>query len=210
MNRRVRKLSEHLCYIAMAKIDSSACVQLLEGSFKRFGPVHKSVIADPHAALKFLLPLSSFTTRYLILETNGWCVCVTDMIGETCFVDVYALSRATQCVAVAAEFSPTQRSFRLIQHGEVKRAVSCYRDGVDWFFDQIGAPLEFETVEGYRRLERAERLTPEMVSCYLSRCSQIDFPLDVRTTRFTAIHGVQRSLDNLRVPLEHFFVEDES
>lgn len=209
MNRRVRSLSEHLCYIALAKSEVSACVQLLEGSFRRFGPVEKIVISDHGTALKFLLPLKSFTTRYLVFELNGWCLCVTDMIGESCFVDVYALSRKTLCLAVAAEFGATQRSFRFIQSGEVKRSIDCYRDGEDWFFDEMGARLEFESAERYSRPDRSERLTPDLVAHYLRQCSEIPFPLDLRNTAFASIHGIQRSLDRLRVPLEQFYVDPQ-
>lgn len=209
MNRRVRSLSEHFCFVALAKEEISSCVSLFESSFKRFGPVEKLAIADHGAALKFLLPLKSFTTRYLIFEIHGWCLCVSDMIGESCFVDVYALSRKTQCKALAAEFGATQRSFRFIEGGEVKRALSCYRDGDDWFFDQMGAPLDFESVERYSRLDRSERLTPDLVTHYLSQCTEIAFPLDLRTVALASIHGVQRSLDRLRVPLEQFYVDDK-
>ncbi|MBI4658218.1 MAG: hypothetical protein HY735_05100 [Verrucomicrobia bacterium] len=209
MNRKVRSLSEHLCYIALAQVDSASFVQLLEGSFRRFGPVQKAVLPDNESALEFLLPLRSFTTRYLILETNGWCVCISDMIGENCFIDVYALSRQTNCAALAAEFGATQRSFRYLRNGQVQRAVNCYRDGFDWYFDQMGAPLDCEAVDRYHRQDRAERLTPDLVVHYLSRCSDIAFPLDVRHTQFSSIHGVQRSLDSLRAPLEQFYVDDE-
>ncbi|MBM3837321.1 MAG: hypothetical protein FJ398_05035 [Verrucomicrobia bacterium] len=209
MNRKVRSLSEHLCYIALAKSDVSACVQLLEGSFQRFGPVEKTLMSDRGAALKFLLPLKSFTTRYLVFELNGWCLCVTDMIGENCFVDVYALSRKTRCPAMAAEFGATQRSFRFMEGGEVKRSIDCYRDGSDWFFEEMGARLDFESAEHYSRPDRSERLTPDLVTRYLSQCSEIPFPLDVRKTAFASIHGIQRCLDRLRVPLEQFFVDDQ-
>jgi hypothetical protein len=89
----------------------------------------------------------------------------------------------------------------------VRRSISCYRDGGDWFFDQRGAPLKFESVERYSQPDRSERLTPEVVMHYLSQCSEIPFPIDVRKIAVASMHGIQRCLDRLRVPLEQFFVD---
>lgn len=208
MNRRVQSLTEHFRYIALAKQSSAVCVEFLEQSFRRFGPVQTERFENVASALPSFLPLKSFTTRYLILEAGAWCLCVTDMIGESCFVDVCALSKTTRCVGLAGEFGELRRSFCLMENGEVRRSISCYRDGAQWFFEQMGAPLDFEMVEHYARRERSERLAPEVVAFYLTCASEISFPINFQNVKFTSVAGVRRSLEKLRVPLEHFQVSE--
>src|SRR5262245_39086396 len=127
-------LLEHLKGFSAVNVNANTAVAALEENLRRFGPTSQSQFATFRDALNFLLPLKSFTKRYLVLGAGNWSLLVTDMKGENCYVEAYAISRATLCNAIGVFLLPERRELHLFEEGRSVREIQSSWDGDSWYY----------------------------------------------------------------------------
>jgi hypothetical protein len=88
----MESLQEHLKQFSAVSINVEPAADALKQNLRKYGPVHRTIIDSFDNALRFLLPIKSFTIRFLLLELHGWTLLLTDMRGENSYVDAYAIS----------------------------------------------------------------------------------------------------------------------
>lgn len=202
----MESLAEHLKGIALVNLPAVETAEALRENLRRFGPVKLTTYRNFESALNFLLPLKSFVTRYLVLEIRDWSMVICDMNGESCFVNALAVSRMKSCIGIAGYFKETSRQFNFIRNGKEDRAVVCYWDG-RWFFHQQGEPHSFESISDYHARRKQDRLKPDRVIEYIGRATGMSMPTSWRTAPFAEIYGIERSIQDVRVPIIRYKTE---
>ena len=175
----------------------------LETSLKRFGPVTRNTFETFKDALAYLLPIKSFTTRYVILGLDGWSLIVTDMRGAICYVEAYGISRIAGYRAIGVVLNEQRRELHVFEGGKKLRQVQSERDGDRWYFREEGALLTFEDPEEYTRKQQQDRLRVSAVIKYFRNYTGLDVP-DWSQTKFTKFWGLERSTKDLLVPIIQF------
>ncbi len=195
------KLSEHLAGVSLVAIDLAPAATGLEEELRRFGPVGVRPLADWNGAKTFLLPLKTFTTRFVVFQLPRWSWVLSDMRGEASMVDALGISERTNCDAITGVFRDDSRFLHVIRGGETVREVGCYWDDNKWVFAEKGEPEGWEQTASYRKRRIRDRLTPQLVQKYLKAASGIDFPLNREAMSGLRGIGLERSLKDLQVPV---------
>ena len=203
MNQSKKSLVEHLKGFSVVNANTDVAAAALKENLRRFGPVKQSSFAAFADALDFLLPVKSFTTRYLVLGCREWSILLTDMRDENCCVDAYAISRVTACNALGLFMQYDRREMHLFENGKKVRGIQSLADGDRWYYREEGPLQPFEEAEECLRKKDRDRLSIEALNRYFGFYTGLNVP-DWRKDSFGGIFGLERSTKDLRVPLIKF------
>lgn len=170
-------------------------------SLARFGPVSEVPLKGIKSVVEFLAPVKSFTTRYAGIQVDDWSYLVTDMKGENCDVNGYALSRATGCRAICITILPNRRQLQIIESGKIEREVQSLQDGDRWYFRESGPLQPFEDASDYVQKQKDARLSEESLAKYFERYTGQKLPEWSTLTENAAI-GLRRSTKDVRVKID--------
>ena len=128
------------------------------------------------AALAWLLPLTSFPSRYLVVSLQDWTLVLQN--GRSTAPDdlLLPISKITGSLGVFGRWSDRGRILEVVDGGSVIRAVRCYPDGGRWVFHQVGTPLPYEESSSYTRRRKKDRLTGDDVQQILTKMLGADIP----------------------------------
>jgi hypothetical protein len=196
-------LSEHLKGFSAVNARADAAVKVLEKHLRQFGPVAQTRIADVTDGLSYLIPIKSFATRYLILEVGDWSLMLADMRGANCYVEAYAIRRATLCNAIGLFAQQEHRELQLFEKGEKVRQVQSLRDGDKWYYREKGPLQPFEDADELFRKNKEERLKVEALHRYFKSYTSLSVP-NWNAVNFSSIVGLERSTKDLRVQIIEF------
>jgi hypothetical protein len=202
-------LAEHLKGFSAVKVSATAAARVLEQNLLKYGPVTKDQFTDFCEALKFLLPLKSFTTRFLVLGLDQWSLLVSDMHRENCSVDAYAISRATGCHGIGLFLQDNRRELQAFEEGKTIREVQSLLDGDRWYYREQGPLQPFEELPDYTRKNKRDRLRVNALRRYFETYTGLTIPNWTDAT-FTHLFGLERSTKDLQVPLLQFDTVDDS
>lgn len=203
MNEVKVSLARHLSGFSAVNLGARVAASSLKEWLQRFGPVSESAFAHFSDGLSYLLPLKSFTTRYLVVEVGQWSILLTDMKEANCYVEAYVISRATLCRAIGLFLNEDRRELHVFENGEELREVQSLRDGNRWYFREEGALQAFEDVQEVSRRRKQDRLRVEALQRYFRIFTGMDLP-DWKLTCFTDVFGLERSTHEGRVPIIQF------
>lgn len=207
MIRAISKLSEQFRCVALSELPLEQAVEMQRKALSRFGPVVSRTHDSWSEVFDRFTPLRTFPRHYLVAGLGDWSLVLSDMIGESCLVDVLFHSQQTGCRAVGGIALPAGRQFFYIEAGEQHRDIQCFLED-RWCFRQIGAPLAIERPEFYIRRSRSERLPEHLVFDYISAITGISFPLRFNSAPSRMI-VLERSWHLLqKSPQEHFVTND--
>lgn len=193
-------LAEHLKAIAAVHLPFQQTVPALESALSDFGPVTRTPLGNFAALIDFLLPLKSFTTRFGILALGDWCVLLTDMAGEHCFVDTLAVSRAAHRTAVCVVYREQHREIHVGEDGRSVREVQSLLDVDRWYFRESGAPLFWEDKEDLALTRKRNRLGVMQVARYFELLTGHPLP-DWPRAQFHALLGLERCTKEVKNPI---------
>jgi hypothetical protein len=194
-------LSDHLKGFSIVRAPAYRVREILKAQLTRFGAVEEVSLSDWASASRFLTPLKSFPTRYLVLGLEAWTIVLNNMRWESSHVDILAVSKSGGCFGVTVYFREDSRQIHLVEKGQAVRSVVCYEDGGKWFFHETGEPAKFEDMDHYSRTRIRERLTPEMVCNYFKAATGISIPLAWKECEFIDLAGLERSTQEVKVPI---------
>lgn len=191
-NTRTVSLREHLSAFSAVELPLEAAALHYVAVAGRFGPTSTVCLAGIRRGLEFLLPVKSFFTRYLLLDSGSWTLLVTDARREFCYVDAYALSRATGCRGIGVSLLPDRRRLHLFEGGNKIREVHSESDPDRWYYREVGQLQECEDPREYTKRRKSDRLTPEAVAGCWRRFTGQALPR-WETMADTPMIGVERS-----------------
>jgi len=199
--------SSHMCGFCAAETTVSVAADAVEASLRRFGQVERGRLNDFDDALGWLLPLASFPTRYLLVPLSGWTILLRNGRNTAADDQLLSVSRDASCRAAYGSWAPEGCVWQVAELGREIRSVACYRDGERWVFHQQGAPLPFEHRNLYENKRRKDRLPPAVVQEYLQQMLMVPIPPDWRCLISQETVCLERSMAELRVPIEEYAVE---
>jgi hypothetical protein len=94
------RLSEQFAGVSAVRLSLSDTVGALLPSLRRLGPVSPTNLVGINDVSDFLSPIKTFTTRFGLVECGEWTLILTDMRGENCAVQAFAISREAHCHAI--------------------------------------------------------------------------------------------------------------
>lgn len=199
-NRQTVSLREHLSAFSAVELPLDDAALHYVGVAGRFGPTSTVCLAGIRRGLEFLLPVKSFFTRYLLLDSGSWTLLVTDARGEFCYVDAYALSRATGCRGIGVSLLPDRRRLHLFEGGNKVREVHSESDPDQWYYREVGEIQGCEDPREYTKSHKSDRLTPEAVAECWRRFTGQELPRWEAMTG-TPMIGVERSTADVKRPI---------
>ena len=203
-NNKAFLLSDHLKGFSAVNLDGAMTAATLKATLTRYGPVQQTGLDSFNEAIKYLLPIKSFTTRFVILGKNDWSFILCDMRDQCCYVDAYAVSRAHKCKAMGVVLQPPQRrEIHVFDGGEKVRQIESLLDGDRWYFREDGMIQSFEEPAEYKRKSKNTWLSPETVNRYFERYTGLKVP-EWKNFASSEIIGLERSLRDLRVKVVYF------
>jgi len=180
----------------------------LEKSLRSFGRVDRVECSNFNDALRYLLPVKSLATRFLILGLDGWSLLLADMRGENCYVDAFAISRATLCNAISLSIEPERRELYVFEEEQKLRVVQSLSDGKRWYYREEGLLQPFEESEECSRRPKSSRLQPQALERYFTRYTGLEIPR-WKNEQYDRIIGLERSTRGLTQPVRHFDTADD-
>jgi hypothetical protein len=199
----MESLKEHLKQFSAVSVNVEAATEALEQTLRKYGPVHRTVINSFNNALKFLLPIKSFTTRFLVIGWHGWALVLTDMRGENSYVDAYAISRVTNCNAIGVVLQDKRRELQIFEQGKKVRQVQSLLDFDTWYYREEGQLQRWEDIVECTRKPKRKRLSVEALERYFEIYTGFKVP-SWNTADFTELIGLERSVHEVQVPIIHF------
>lgn len=203
MSQPTKSLGEHLKGFSAVNLPPAAAAETLEGSLRRFGPVDKHRLSTFQDALEYLLPIKSFTTRYVVMGLGDWSILMTDMRDANCYVEAYAITRKTHCKAIGVVLQDERRELQVIEDQKIVREVQSLRDGDRWYFLESGSLQPFEDAEECLRRKKKDRLTIAALRHYFLSYTGLTIP-DWKNTSFGTIFGLARSTKDVQNPIIEF------
>jgi hypothetical protein len=203
MTQQAISIMDHLKGFSAININADAATTALQEVLLRFGPVSKSRLTIFQDVIEFLMPIKSFTTRYVVIGLGEWSVLLTDMRGENCYVDAFAISRSTRCSAIGLFLQQERRELQVFENGCKVRQVQSLIDGNKWYFREEGVLQPFEDAEECLRKRKQDRLSIVALRQYFLTYTGLTIP-DWKNTDFTHIFALTRSTKGLRVPVSVF------
>lgn len=197
------KVSDQLLCFTAVELSAQQAEGHLVHQLNCFGPVKQVKLTGIHELIAFITPLKSFTTRFAGVEDTGWTFLVSDMKGESCHVDGYALSRATGCRAAGVVIWHERRELHLYEHGRKIREIQSLLDGNRWYYRETGNSLPFENAAEGSKRRKCDRLSVEILKQYFEAFTQHSIPAWKTFVHHSAF-GLQRSLHELRSPVVSF------
>ena len=199
----MESLQEHLKQFSAVSINAETAADALKQNLRKYGPVHRTIIDSFDNALRFLLPIKSFTTRFLLLELHGWTLLLTDMRGENSYVDAYAISRATNCNAIGVVLQDQRRELQVFEQGKKVRQVQSLLDVDAWYYREEGTLQPWEEPNEYTRRPKRNRLNVTALERYFETYTGFKIP-SWNTAYFAKLIGLERSVHEAQVPIIHF------
>jgi hypothetical protein len=193
-------MQEQLKGFTAVELSIASAKAALTDNLKRFGPVSGVSLEGIEAVIEFLAPLKSFTTRYAGIEVGTWCYLLTDMKGENCYVDGYALSRLTGCRAIGITMLPERRELQVFESGKPVREVLSLLDVDRWYFRESGNLQSFEDATENTKHRKKYRLSVAALMRYFERYTHHSVPDWKSLTLNTAI-GLERSIKDVQVEI---------
>lgn len=203
MTQPAISVMEHLKGFSAVNLDADAAAAALEETLQQFGPVGQSRLATFQDALEYLLPIKSFTTRYVVMGLGEWSILLTDMRGANCYVEAFAISRARHCKAIGLFLQQKRRELHVFENERKVRQVQSLSDGNRWYFREEGVLQPFEDAEECVRRKKQDRLSAEALRHYFQTYTDLTIP-DWKNTSFTHIFGLARCTKGLRVAVSEF------
>jgi hypothetical protein len=200
-------LSTHFHAFCAVETAVTRAADSLEASLRRFGPVKRGYCEGFDEALGWLLPLTSFPSRYLLVPCSGWTVILHNGRSAAADDQLLSVSKAAACRGTYGSWAAEGCIWQLVQEGRERRSVACYLDGDRWVFHQQGAPFPFENQVLYEKRRKKDRLAPEVVQEYLGQLIDVPFPPDWRSLMSQEAVCLERSTDEVRVPIQEYTVE---
>jgi hypothetical protein len=192
VKKRVR-LSEQLKSVTLIKAPVGDCASAIKTKWARFGPPSDALLANWPAIKEFLLPLKSFKTRVVLAPFEEVTLIVTDMFGESAFVNALAASKILRAEVLGANLQDERRIIQYADSGEVVREIAYYVEEGAWVYASKGAPLSCEREIGLKE----ESLTLSSAVEIVKQTMNVEWP-PVWSELRDAI-GLTRSLSTLRV-----------
>lgn len=203
MNRLSRHFDALCAFEASVAEVASGLGQFLE----RFGPTSSTSLYGFDESIRWLLPLASFPSRYLLLPSGAWTVLVQNG-RSTAPEDLLTVSsKATGTRGVLGSWSNLGRMWHVADAGRLVRAVACYPDGGQWTFHQQGTELPEEQTTSYSRRLKKDRLGPEDVQENLRSLMGVEVPPPWRALMSRHVVGIERSKHEVDVDIEHYEVD---
>ncbi|KAF0245557.1 MAG: hypothetical protein FD180_1528 [Planctomycetota bacterium] len=194
-------LSEHFRSFAAVRCEAHHTASTLGSVLATYGEVQITPLSTFEDVLEYLLPLKSFTTRYGVLGlSDEWSMVVSDMAGESCFVDVLALSRVTLRSAICIVARDDNRELHVAEGGKQIREVLSLLDFDRWHYRESGEPLFWEDKSDSRLSRRKDRLSVVLVRRYFELFTG-HAPPDWPRHDFRGIEGLQRCTAEVKVPI---------
>lgn len=202
------RISNSLESVAAFDASLPEVVDSLGAFLGRFGEVKREERQGFEGVLGWLLPLTSFASRYVVLSwTQEWTI-VLKNARELAAVDkVNVVSRRAECRAVHARWSAGGCLWRVLDSGKETRTVICNDEGDGWSWHEEGEPLPFEDLSLYRRRRKRDRLPASAVYSYLTAFTGAIAPPDWRELMSGDAMYLERSLENLRGPVDLYSVD---
>jgi len=190
-------MREQLSGFSAVKLPLKGLTTAWAEKLKKFGPVSEFSLAGIKDVISFLGPVKSFTTRYAGVEVGNWSYLLSDMRGENCYVDAYALSRATGCGAIGVTVLSCRRELQVIESGNIVREVQSLEDGDRWYFRESGEVQSFEDPSEYSKPRKRDRLSVEALGKYFECFTGQKLP-HWETLESNPAIGLQRSTKDHR------------
>ena len=114
----MESVREHSRQFSAVSISADKAAAALERTLRKYGPMKKVSFSDLNQAIRYLIPLKSFTTRFVFLGLKGWTLIVTDSRDSNCSVQAYAISRITKCNAIGVVFQEDRRELQVFEQGK--------------------------------------------------------------------------------------------
>jgi hypothetical protein len=201
-------ISEQFKCFGAAAVPLLSASAILEEALKEFGPTIRTKLSSFSEARQFLLPLKSFTTRYVVFERGNWSLVVSDMRDEASLVDVFLFSRVELCDAISLRIQESRRDFAIFKAGKKLRQVESLLDFDAWHFRQTGQLQEFEDASECTRPRKSARLSVAAVRRYFTAFTGMEFP-KWTDEEFTNAVGLERSTQSLLVSVENYETADD-
>ena len=173
---------------------------------QKYGPLKRAEFNSFEESVRYLVPIKSFPTRYIILGLDGWSFLLTDSRGENCNVEAYAVSRATKCNAMGVNLRDEQREIQVYEAGMAIREVQSLFDLDRWYYREAGPVQWFEDPDDGHRRRKSDRLKVDIIQRYFKKYTGLDIP-NWNEAKFIRIIGLERSVRELQVPLVEFPTE---
>jgi hypothetical protein len=196
-------LSEHLKAFSAVNVDAAVASNCLEMAFRTYGPVTRTSFGTLRDGINYILPVKSLITRLLVLEIHDWSLLISDMRGESCHVDAYAVSRSTGCKALGLVLQDQRRELHVYEEGANVREVQSLCDGDRWYYREQGQLQVFEDPCEYRGKKQRQRLRVEALRNYFKLYTGFEVP-DWPHVNFARAIGLQRSTHEVRNPIKEF------
>jgi hypothetical protein len=198
--------SEQLAGFTLVELPLPEAARAMERALARFGPVSTIPLVGIKGVIDYLSPLTTFTTRHAAIALEGWTALLTDMRGENCHVDGFALSRATSCRALGVTLCDERREMYVYEEGHLVREVLSLLDGSDWYFREVGTALPFESEPRSRRKD--QRLSLASLQQYMASFTGMAPPV-WRLQRQNPAIGLSRTVVDVRVSIRRFSTIDD-
>ena len=201
------RLSAHLHEICAFEADLTRAADTNEASMRRYGPVQRWRNRGVDEALARLLPLASFASRYLHVPWSGWTLVLRNERVIAANDVLISLSKELACRGMYGSWATNGCMWRVVENGELRRAVHCFLDSDRWEFYEEGARYPFEHPELYEKRRKKDRMPPAVVLEYLQQVMGVPFPPDWRSLLSQETVCLERSTHKLRRPIEEYAVE---
>ncbi len=197
------KFSEQLKGFTVVDLDLDTVSKLMIECQKRYGEVFQTSFCGIDSAIDFLCPLKSFTTRYVAIELDSWTCLLTDMVGENCFVNGYALSRITGCRVFSINMRELKRELQVCENGIRIREIQSIDDGDRWYFSEGGNIMWFENKSNIDSRTKKNRLQPETLKTYFNLYTGMEIPVWNNLKSNNGV-GIQRSVREVYADIEQY------
>jgi hypothetical protein len=199
----MESLQEHMKQFSAVSLSAESTANALEQTLRKYGPVNKVQFSSFIEALHYVFPLKSFTTRFLVLGMNGWSVIMTDSKESNCYVQAYAISRATNCNAIGVVLQDQRRELQVFEQGKKVRQVQSLLDVDAWYYREEGTLQPWEEPNEYTRRPKRNRLNVTALERYFETYTGFKIP-SWNTAYFAKLIGLERSVHEAQVPIIHF------
>lgn len=203
MLKPLESFAAHLKGFSAVNLNAENTADALEERLRKYGTVGRSSFSKLSDALNYVVPVKSFTTRFLVLGLSEWSIILCDMRGENCYVDAYAISRVRHCRGIGLFLRDERRELHLFEEGKKVRQVQSLRDGDAWYYREEGALQKFEDPNEYLRIKKQDRLSVDATRRYFEAYTTLAVP-DWKNLKFANMLGLERNTKDLRVPITEF------
>lgn len=199
----MESMRNHLRQLSAVSVQGEDAANALSQNLKKFGPVSLSRFETIHEGLHFLMPLRSFTTKFLLAEHDHWTLVLTDSKDSNSNVQAYAISRVTNCNAIGIVAQSNRRELQVFEQGQTVREVQSLLDVDRWYYREEGQLQPWEDPTQYTRTPKRGRLSAQTVEHYFELYTGFKIP-SWQIEEFSKVIGLARSVHEVQVPIVEF------